>query len=604
MNLAGQLISNYEIIEQIGHGGMATVYRACDLDTGNMVAVKVLLPYVAENPDNVGRFEREIKVLRGLSHPNIMPILDYGRFEDQWYIVMPFMDAGTLRDRLGNGPLTPHEGAQVMNQVAAALEHAHQSGIVHRDVKPSNIMLDEDGHALLTDFGLARVRDATLSLTGSAVIGTPSYMSPEQGRGEEIDARADQYSLGVVLYQLATGQLPYQAETPVAAIVKHITDPLPQPREISPNLPPSVEAVIVKALAKDPDERFASVSQFNQAFQQALAAALDPSQPQPASNYLSASTIRLDDAPPYPDDDQPVPLVPLPTGGIRPLWLGAALLPLVVIALTFAARARLQTLAASPDEGVGPVDEATATPTFLAMTLNAQATETALALAADAVHLETIAAQTLAAMPTASDGGGGEQVVTPLPPKPGQLQPTPTPLPLVQEPTNTPVPAAPDQPADAPVPVASDDSPPDDKPPDDDPKPTEKPKPTETKVPEPTPTDDNSPSNPTCSDIALEWIGDHRLKIHNEYGHDIVLTEIEVETVFNAVLGKIRMGLFTIWEGAGGGAWDHIILDGPVSQRTIDDGESEKLYFIYVSGDAPDYPDVELTFDVGCTISP
>jgi hypothetical protein len=123
-------------------------------------------------------------------------------------------------------------------------------------------------------------------------------------------------------------------------------------------------------------------------------------------------------------------------------------------------------------------------------------------------------------------------------------------------------------------------------------------------VPEPTPTDDNSPSGPTCSNIALEWVGERRLRISNASGHKIVLTEIEVQTTFNYMLEKIRLGLFTVWDGADGSSWGHIILDGPVGQRTIDDGQSEKLSFIYVSGDAPDHPDVELTFDLGCTISP
>jgi serine/threonine-protein kinase len=230
---------------------------------------------MARTPLFKARFEREIKLLRRLSHPNIVPILDFGEQDDHSYIVMPYFSKGTVQDRLNLGAVGPREGAKLIGQVSAALDHAHHMGIVHRDVKPSNILLDDQGNAMLSDFGFAQVQDASLSLTGSALIGTPAYMSPEQCRGDPIDARSDQYSLGVILHQVTTGKLPFNADTPMGLVVKHVNAPLTPPRLISPNLPEGVEAVLIKAMAKEPDQRFVSVGEMNRAFQTSLAGAFD-----------------------------------------------------------------------------------------------------------------------------------------------------------------------------------------------------------------------------------------------------------------------------------------------------------------------------------------
>jgi serine/threonine protein kinase len=255
---------------------MATVFKAVDANRDRTVAIKVLFPMLAGDQNFKTRFERELSVLLQFDHENIVPVLDYGQFGDTAYIVMPYYRAGTLEDRLKRGSLTPREGARLIGQVSSALAHAHQAGIVHRDVKPSNILLDDDGNALLTDFGLAHLVDASLSLTGSAVIGTPAYMSPEQCRGETVDERSDQYSLGVILYQICTGQLPYHADTPLAVVMQHAVEPLPPPREINTNLPEEVAEVLLRALSKDPQARFSKVAELNTAFQAALQQALRP----------------------------------------------------------------------------------------------------------------------------------------------------------------------------------------------------------------------------------------------------------------------------------------------------------------------------------------
>lgn len=275
--LVGKNLGRYKILEEIGQGGMTTVYKARLSDENRKVAVKVLSPALVQDPKFKSRFEREIVVLQKLEHPNIMPILDYGEHNGSLFIVMPLFTSGTLNDRLETGPLTPQETSRLMNEIAGALAHAHEQGIVHRDVKPSNILIDEKGNSLLTDFGLAYLDTTSQNLTGSALIGTPAYMSPEQCHGDKIDASSDQYSLGVVLFHLVTGNLPYKADTPIGIAIKHVNDPLPRPRLVNPDLPQNIEAVIIKALAKEPSKRFASVSDFNDAFQEAFETSMDPS---------------------------------------------------------------------------------------------------------------------------------------------------------------------------------------------------------------------------------------------------------------------------------------------------------------------------------------
>jgi serine/threonine protein kinase len=273
--LIGKDLGNYHILDQIGRGGMASVYKAQDSTNDTIVAVKVLAPQLAVDPTFRARFEREAEVLSALEHPNIVPILDYGRDDGVFYIVMPYMEVGGLNDRLNNGFIDPLEGHKIIDQVASALEYAHEEGVVHRDVKPSNILIDDDGTAWLSDFGFAHVHDASLSLTGSGLIGTPAYMAPETVRGEAVSPKSDQYALGMVLYRMTTGYLPYEAETPMAIAVKQATEPLPRPRWLNPEIPDAVERVLKKVLTKDPKGRYASITEFSDELLSALEQSYD-----------------------------------------------------------------------------------------------------------------------------------------------------------------------------------------------------------------------------------------------------------------------------------------------------------------------------------------
>ncbi len=300
-NLIGQSIGRYHVLEQLGEGGMATVYKAYDTRLERDVAVKVLrtelfAPSVFERI--LKRFEREAKALGKLSHPNIVNVHDYGEYEDQPYLVMEFLPGGTLKDKLGR-PMPWQEAVRLLIPIADALAYAHEHGILHRDVKPSNILLAEKGQPMLTDFGIAKILDleGEQTLTGTGVgIGTPEYMSPEQGLGEKVNESTDVYSLGIVLYELITGRKPYLADTPMAVVVKHLNDPLPRPSEFVPSLPASVENTLLKALAKKPADRYPDMVQFSAVLTRLLTeagggAAAPQATSLPASRPAASATI-------------------------------------------------------------------------------------------------------------------------------------------------------------------------------------------------------------------------------------------------------------------------------------------------------------------------
>jgi serine/threonine protein kinase len=263
-HLIGQSIGRYRIFAQLGEGGMATVYRAFDTRLEREVAFKVILPSHHGAPKFLARFEREAKALARLSHPHIVKILDYGEHEGLPYLVMEYVPAGTLKARLGK-PIPSPAAAGLLAPIARALEYAHGRKIIHRDVKPSNILFTEAGQPMLSDFGVAKVLEAeeTWDLTGTGVgVGTPEYMAPEQAMGKSADHRVDIYALGIVFYELVTGRTPFQADTPLAVLLKHVNDPLPRPRDLVREIPTDVEQVIFKALAKQAKDRFQGMDAF------------------------------------------------------------------------------------------------------------------------------------------------------------------------------------------------------------------------------------------------------------------------------------------------------------------------------------------------------
>ncbi len=274
-DLIGQTVGKYRIVARLGRGGMAEVYKAYQPGLDRYVAIKVLHSYLAEDPDFIGRFEREARAVANLRHPNIVQVFDFDVQDNLYYMAMEFVDGPTLKaelyERSQQGQLfSLEETTRVMVALCEAIDYAHQHGMVHRDLKPANFILNKEGQVLILDFGIAKIVGATQYTLTGALSGTPTYMSPEQGQGERGDARSDIYSLGVVLYEMATGRVPFDADTPFAVIMKHISDPLPLPRSINPNLPEPVERVILKALSKNPDDRFQSGTEFASALRNAV----------------------------------------------------------------------------------------------------------------------------------------------------------------------------------------------------------------------------------------------------------------------------------------------------------------------------------------------
>jgi len=248
----------YELIHLIARGGMAEVYRAHDRLLDRPVALKVLFPELSVDRSFVERFRREAQAAANLSHPNIVPVFDWGEDSGTYFIVMEFVDGRPLSSILKTaGSLSAERTADIGAHVAAALGYAHKHGVIHRDVKPGNVLITDEGQVKVTDFGIARAINTEESLTQTgAVMGTATYFSPEQAEGIGVDSRSDIYSLGVVLFEMVTGRPPFLGDTPVAVASKHVRDTPPAPRELNPSIPPTFEAIVLKAMAKNPAHRY------------------------------------------------------------------------------------------------------------------------------------------------------------------------------------------------------------------------------------------------------------------------------------------------------------------------------------------------------------
>ena len=289
---------------------MATVYLASDPRFKREVAIKILPPQLIADPVYRARFEREAQTIAALEHPAIVPVYDYGEEDGQLYLVMRYMPGGSLAEKLNTGTLLPGEIVHIISRITSALDQVHARGIIHRDLKPGNILFDQYGEAYLSDFGIARLTEATTTLTGAAIVGTPAYMSPEQARGDlDIDGRSDLYAVGAIIFQMLSGKLPFESTTPLGLAMKHITDPVPSINQVRPDLPPTFDRVIETAMAKDRTQRFQSGQELARALDAVTEGKALPSPP------AASQPAAPQPAPP----STPPPLVSQPSSSAPPL---------------------------------------------------------------------------------------------------------------------------------------------------------------------------------------------------------------------------------------------------------------------------------------------
>ncbi len=275
--LIGKQLGPYQILEPIGQGGMATVYKATQPSMNRTVAIKILSPQMASNATFLARFKQEAQMIASLEHAHILPVYDLGEQDGIVYIAMRYMGFGSLQSRMAAGMVALRDVARWLEQVASALDYAHERGVIHRDVKPSNVLIDQQGNAFLADFGIAKWMEGSIGLTGSSVIGTPQYMSPEQGQGIKVDGRSDEYSLGVMAFEMIVGRPPFEAETPLAIVLKHVAEPLTPPKMINPRIAESISDVVAQSLSKSPDNRYPTCGAFAEALADAIRSAPMPS---------------------------------------------------------------------------------------------------------------------------------------------------------------------------------------------------------------------------------------------------------------------------------------------------------------------------------------
>jgi len=318
MSLIGQRIGKYEILEIIGQGGMATVYKAYQPDMERHVAIKLMPLRLSEDPTFLRRFQREARVIANLEHRAILPVYDYGEHDGMPYIVMRLVGTGTLRKKMYYEDIEFQATANILEQVAEALDHAHSKSVIHRDLKPSNILLDAHDNAYLTDFGIAKLLGGGTShmTDGSGVIGTPSYMSPEQCQGKDLGPPSDIYALGCILYEMVTGAPPYIADTPLTVMYMHVKDPVPSARAENPDLPAAVDKVFYRVLAKKPQDRYRTASELSRDFRRAIesgsSSAYQPAAVPPYSSETPSPTPPSGSGAPRPGQFEPSNSIPAP----------------------------------------------------------------------------------------------------------------------------------------------------------------------------------------------------------------------------------------------------------------------------------------------------
>jgi tRNA A-37 threonylcarbamoyl transferase component Bud32 len=321
MNVGQRLGDRYDLEEQVGGGGMSRVYRARDAVLERDVAIKVLDERFSRDPEYVERFRREARAIARLSHPNIVTVIDRGEVDGRQFIVFEHVPGETLKEVIAReGQLPVERALSFVHQIGRALAFAHEAGLVHRDIKPQNVLVDPEGSAKVTDFGIARTLDLDESLTETGtVLGTSHYLAPEQASGEPVDERSDQYSLGVVLYELLTGEVPYPGANATAVAMRHLRDPIPSVRAKRPDVSPRVDAIVARAMAKRPRDRFPSM--------EAMLAALEASLAEERKSRARSAEGDTGVLPPLPaTPDQPIGPTPRP----RPRWRVVAALLLAV----------------------------------------------------------------------------------------------------------------------------------------------------------------------------------------------------------------------------------------------------------------------------------
>lgn len=380
-SIIGQTLGNkYEILELLGRGGMATVYKGYQADIDRYVAIKVLAPQHGHSDEFVQRFQLEARTIARLQHPHILPVYDYGTQGDVLYLAVAYIASGSLADRIDGGPMPLRQIERYLREVAAALDYAHRQNIIHRDIKPDNILINSEGYSVLSDFGIAKLvgaDDSRLTATGG-LVGTPAYMAPEQVHGGEIGPATDIYALGVVTYEMLTGRQPYMADTPLRTVMMHVTEPVPRLSQSMSGFPPALESVMLRVMAKDPVDRYRTATDFAESFSKAIEdVAGSPTMDSPPETLILQDTKSLmadasTTASAANSETSPTIIVQSPTNTLLLLG-GLAIIALLVVAIAALVIFTLNQNEAPPTPAptaTVAVAQVTAAPTFGRATFN------------------------------------------------------------------------------------------------------------------------------------------------------------------------------------------------------------------------------------------